>query len=65
MYRGRVIFASSHSRSTDVSCLLFRRAVPNHIFVNRNEMPRLHDDEALMEKLRKDPEAISGVKYKT
>ena len=27
-------------------------------------MPRLHDDEALMEKLRKDPEAISGVKYK-
>ena len=37
--------------------------MPNHIFVNRNEVSRLHDDEALMEKLKKDPEAISGVKY--
>jgi len=48
---------------TDLSLSLSLFPVPNHIFVNRNEVSRLHDDEALMEKLKKDPEAISGVKY--
>ena len=38
-------------------------SVPNHVFVNRNEVSKLHDDEELMEKLKRDPEAISGVKY--
>ena len=38
-------------------------SVPNHVFVNRNDVSKLHDDEQLMEKLKRDPEAISGVKY--
>jgi hypothetical protein len=33
------------------------------VFVNRKEPSKLHDDEELMQKLKKDPKAISGVEF--